>query len=29
MGIYHNPAIACPPPGGCSVNIDNVEVVGP
>jgi hypothetical protein len=26
MGIYHDPAIACPAPSGCSVNIDNVEV---
>jgi hypothetical protein len=26
-GIYHNPLIPCP--GGCSVDLDNVEVVGP
>jgi Polysaccharide lyase len=26
-GIYHNPVIACP--GGCSVDLDNVEVVAP
>ena len=29
MGIYHDPAIACPAPSGCSVNIDNVEVAKP
>ena len=29
MGIYHDPSIACPAPSGCSVNIDNVEVVKP
>jgi hypothetical protein len=27
-GIYHNPSIACPPPNGCSVDVDNVQVVG-
>jgi hypothetical protein len=27
LGIYHDPSIACP--GGCSVDIDNVEVVKP
>jgi hypothetical protein len=26
-GIYHNPIIPCP--GGCSVDLDNVEVVAP
>jgi hypothetical protein len=26
-GIYHNPVIPCP--GGCSVDVDNVQVVGP
>ena len=29
MGIYHDSSIACPAPSGCSVNIDNVEVVKP
>jgi hypothetical protein len=28
LGIYHNPSIACPPPGGCSVDLDNVQVAG-
>jgi hypothetical protein len=28
-GIYHNPSIPCPPPGGCSVDVDNVQVVAP
>ena len=28
LGIYHDPAIACPAPKGCSVDIDNVQVVG-
>ncbi len=28
LGIYHNPSISCPPPGGCSVDVDNVQVVG-
>jgi hypothetical protein len=27
MGIYHDPAIDCPAPEGCSVEIDNVQVV--
>ena len=26
MGVYHDPEIACP--GGCSIDLDNVEVVG-
>jgi hypothetical protein len=26
-GMYHSPTIACPAPTGCSVDIDNVEVV--
>ncbi len=29
VGIYHNPAIACPPPSGCSTQVDNVQVVRP
>lgn len=28
IGIYHNPAISCPRPAGCSVDVDNVQVVG-
>lgn len=28
-GIYHDPAISCPPPGGCSVDVANVQVVAP
>jgi hypothetical protein len=28
-GIYHNPAIHCPAPKGCSVEVDNVQVLGP
>jgi Polysaccharide lyase len=28
-GIYHNPAIACPAPLGCSNQVDNVQVVRP
>jgi hypothetical protein len=28
IGIYHDSSIACPPPGGCSVDVDNVQVVG-
>jgi hypothetical protein len=27
-GIYHNPSIPCPAPGGCSVDVDNVQVLG-
>ncbi len=27
VGIYHHPAIACPPPTGCAVEIDNVQIV--
>lgn len=26
VGIYHHPGIECPPPGGCSINVDNVQV---
>jgi hypothetical protein len=29
MGIYHDPAIPCPAPGGCSVDVDNVQVFAP
>jgi hypothetical protein len=29
IGLYHDPAIACPAPSGCSVEVDNVQVVGP
>jgi hypothetical protein len=29
MGIYHDPSISCPPPNGCSVEMDNVQVVAP
>ena len=28
IGIYHDSSIACPPPAGCSVDVDNVQVVG-
>ncbi len=28
-GLYHNPSIPCAPPAGCSVDIDNVQVVAP
>jgi hypothetical protein len=28
-GIYHDSKIACPAPWGCSVELDNVEVVAP
>jgi Polysaccharide lyase len=27
LGIYHDSSISCPAPSGCSVNIDNIEVV--
>ncbi|MGH2980504.1 MAG: hypothetical protein ACRDKV_00480, partial [Solirubrobacterales bacterium] len=26
-GVYHNPLIPCPPPRGCSIGIDNVQVL--
>ena len=29
VGLYHNPSIPCPAPSGCSVDIDNVQVVRP
>jgi hypothetical protein len=28
-GVYHDPAIPCPAPGGCSVEVDNVQVLAP
>ena len=27
-GIYHSPAIPCPPPAGCASQVDNVQIVG-
>jgi hypothetical protein len=27
MGIYHDPSISCPGPNGCSVDVDNVQVL--
>jgi hypothetical protein len=29
MGIYHDPAIPCPAPKGCSTDVDNVQVFAP
>jgi Ca2+-binding RTX toxin-like protein len=29
VGLYHDPSIACPAPAGCSVQMDNVQVVRP
>ena len=29
IGLYHDPFIACPAPAGCSVQVDNVQVVRP
>jgi hypothetical protein len=29
VGLYHDPSIDCPAPRGCSIEIDNVQVVGP
>jgi hypothetical protein len=29
VGIYHNSSIPCPAPTGCSVDVDNVQVVAP
>jgi hypothetical protein len=26
-GLYHNPSISCPAPAGCSVDVDNVQVL--
>ena len=28
-GIYHNPEIECPPPSGCQIDVDNVQVLAP
>jgi Polysaccharide lyase len=28
-GLYQDPAIPCPPPAGCSVDVDNVQVLAP
>jgi hypothetical protein len=28
IGLYHDPSIDCPAPRGCSVEVDNVQVVG-
>ena len=27
IGVYHDPAISCPAPTGCSVDVDNVQVL--
>jgi hypothetical protein len=29
VGMYHHEEIPCPPPSGCSVDVDNVQVVAP
>jgi hypothetical protein len=29
VGIYHDTQIACPPPGGCALGVDDVQVVSP
>jgi hypothetical protein len=29
MGLYHDPSILCPSPGGCSIDVDNVQVLAP
>jgi Polysaccharide lyase len=29
VGIYHDERIGCPPPRGCEIGVDNVQVVGP
>ena len=29
MGVYHDPSIACPAPNGCSIDIDNVQILRP
>jgi hypothetical protein len=29
IGLYHNPEIPCPAPTGCSIDVDNVQVVAP
>jgi hypothetical protein len=28
-GIYHDPSIPCPAPSGCSIDVDNVQVLAP
>jgi hypothetical protein len=28
-GLYQDPAISCPPPGGCQLDLDNVQVLDP
>jgi hypothetical protein len=28
-GIYHNASIVCPPPNGCSTEVDNFQVLAP
>jgi Polysaccharide lyase len=28
-GLYHSPEYSCPPPSGCSVDVDNVQVFAP
>lgn len=28
LGVYHDPLIPCPAPRGCSIDVDNVQVVG-
>jgi hypothetical protein len=27
LGVYHDPSISCPAPTGCSVQVDNVQIV--
>jgi Polysaccharide lyase len=29
VGIYHATTYPCPPPGGCSIDVDNIQVVNP
>jgi hypothetical protein len=29
VGVYHDPSISCPAGSGCSVDVDNVQVVAP
>jgi hypothetical protein len=29
VGVYHSSSLPCPSPSGCSVDVDNVQVVGP
>jgi Polysaccharide lyase len=28
IGVYHDPAVSCPAPRGCSIDVDNVQIVG-